>query len=65
MSYLSLDFLLYLSRWVVSAFAVMPVLYILVKYNCCKGKYEEYIHLILVQVFGAFIFFYIDQWIFS
>jgi len=65
MDYLSVHFALYLLRWVASAFVMMLPLYVLVKLQCCKGKYEEYIHLILVQIVGAFIFYNIDAYIFK
>ena len=64
-SYFSLTFGIYLFRWIVSAVVMMLPLYFLVKYNCCKGKYQEYYHLILVQIVGAFIFFNIDKFIFE
>jgi len=65
MDYLSANFALYLLRWIASAFVMMAPLFILVRYNCCKGKYTEYIHLVLVSIFGAFVFWNIDKWIFS
>lgn len=65
MDYLSIQFLIYLFRWILSAVVMMLPLYVLVRYRCCSGKYQEYIHLIIVQIIGAFIFFGIDKWIFS
>jgi len=65
MDYLSTTFLIYLLRWIASAFVMMIPLWFLIKFDCCKGKYQEYVHLVLVQVAGAFIFFYIDQYIFK
>ncbi len=64
MDYLTLQFGVYLLRWILSAIVMFIPLYLLVETNCCKGKYQEYIHLLLVQIFGAFIFFNIDKWIF-
>ena len=60
-----MEFILYLIRWIVSAFVMMLPMYFLVKQECCKGDYQEYIHLLLVQIFGAFIFYPIDKWIFT
>jgi len=66
MDYFSLYFLLYLLRWVISAFIMMIPLWFLVKIKCCYGnKYQEFIHLLIVQIIGAFIFFPIDYFIFS
>ena len=64
-SYLSNDFLIYLCRWIFSGFIMMIPLYFLVQFQCCKSKYQEYIYLIIVQIIGAFIFWYIDQLIFK
>ena len=67
-SYLSIDFLLYLMRWIFSAFVMMVPLYIINTYGLTSKiseKYKEYVDLILIQIVGAFIFWYIDQWIFS
>ena len=65
MSFISIKFLIYLTRWIISAFVMMIPLYFLQKYNCCEGKYKEYLHLIIIQIIGAFIFFYIDGFIFK
>jgi len=65
-SYFSIKFVIYLLRWIISAFVMMIPLYIINKFNLTKNfKYKEYIDLILVQIFGAFIFWYIDQLIFK
>ena len=65
-SYFSIKFVIYLLRWIISAFVMMIPLYIINKFNLTKNfKYKEYINLILVQIFGAFIFWYIDQLIFK
>jgi len=61
----SLTFLIYVLRWIISAFVMMIPLYFLQKYNCCNNRYQPYIHLVIVQIIGAFIFFYIDSLIFS
>lgn len=63
--YLTKIFLIYLFRWILSAFIMMLPLYILVKYDCCKGKYQEYIHLVIVSIIGAFIFYPLDLFIFK
>jgi len=66
MDYLSLNFLLYVGRWILSAFVMMPFIYLLIKYKCCiSNKYTEYIHLLIVQIIGAFIFYNIDKLIFN
>jgi len=65
MDYFSVTFFIYLLRWIFSAFIMMIPLYFLVKYDCCPSKYQEYIHLIIVQVIGAFLLFPIDTFIFS
>lgn len=60
------QFLIYLLRWIVSAFVMMIPLWFLIKIKCCYGnKYMEYIHLLIVQIIGAFIFYKIDAWIFK
>jgi len=65
-SYFCLDFLLYVGRWIFSAFVMMIPLYFINKYNITKRlKYKEYIDLIIIQIIGAFVFWYIDQWIFK
>jgi hypothetical protein len=63
--YFSIQFLIYIGRWILSAFVMMLPLWVLVKLNCCQGKYQEYLHLLVVQIVGAFIFFEIDKWIFK
>ena len=67
-SYLSYDFLLYVGRWIFSAFIMMIPLYYINKYNITSKineKYKEHIDLIIIQIIGAFVFWYIDQWIFK
>ena len=64
MDYLSFNFFIYLCRWILSAFIMMIPMYFLVKNKCCEGKYQEYFHLIIVQIIGAFIFYKIDFYIF-
>jgi len=65
-SYFSFKFLLYLLRWLLSAFIMIIPLYLINKFNLTKNlKYKEYIDLILVQIIGAFIFWYVDQLIFK
>jgi len=65
-SYFSFDFLIYVFRWIFSAFIMMIPLYLINRFKLTdKLKYKEYIDLILVQIIGAFIFFYIDFMIFS
>ena len=64
-SYFSFEFFLYLIRWVVSAFIMMIPLYLINHFKITeKFKFKEYIDLILVQIFGAFVFWWIDQMIF-
>ena len=63
--YLSIHFLIYLGRWIISAVVMLPFIYLLVRYKCCESKYKEYIHLIIVQIIGSFIFFEIDKYIFT
>ena len=64
--YLSIQFIIYLLRWIVSAFVMMLPLYILSRTKCCVGsKYKEYVYLVLVQIFGAFIFYMLDKFILS
>jgi len=66
MDYLSIHFMIYLGRWILSSFVMMAPLYLLVKYKCCIGsKYSEYIHLLLVQIIGSIIFYRIDYYIFK
>jgi len=64
-SYFSIDFLIYLGRWILSGIIMLVPLWYLIKTKCCEGKYQEYIHLILVQLIGSIIFWYVDQWIFK
>ena len=71
-SYLSIDFLIYVMRWILSAFVMMVPLYFINKFNLTekllskkyKG-YKEYLDLIIIQIIGAFIFWWIDQMIFK
>ena len=64
--YFTIQFLGYLLRWVVSAMVMFVPLWLLVKFECCsRSNYSEYIHLTIVQIIGAFIFFRIDKLIFS
>ena len=63
LDYGSVEFLIYLFRWIISAFVMMLPLFFLVKFKCCNGKYQEYVHLVIVQIIGAFIFYKIDKWI--
>jgi ABC-type glycerol-3-phosphate transport system permease component len=64
-SYFSVDFIIYLGRWILSGFVMMLPLYLLNKYTITSGKYKEYVDLIIVQIIGAFIFWYLDQIIFK
>jgi len=64
--YMSMNFLLYVGRWILSAFFMSLPLYFLVEYKCCNNsKYQEYIHLFIIQIIGAFAFYYLDAWIFT
>jgi ABC-type glycerol-3-phosphate transport system permease component len=62
MSYFSFHFLLYLGRWLLSAVVMFFPMWALHKYTNIKNKY--YI-LVLVQIYGAFVFYYLDAYIFS
>ena len=65
-SYFSFGFFLYLLRWIFSAFIMMIPLYFINRFKITeKFKYKEYIDLIIVQIIGAFIFWWIDQLIFK
>jgi ABC-type glycerol-3-phosphate transport system permease component len=65
-SYLSIEFFVYILRWIFSAFIMMIPLYLINKFKLTDNfKYKEYIDLILVQIIGAFIFWWIDQIIFK
>jgi len=63
--YFSFQFLLYLGRWILSALVMMLPLWLLIKIKCCSGKYQEFIHLVIVQIIGAIIFYPIDYLIFK
>jgi len=63
--YFNEQYLIYLFRWIISAIVMMLPLYLLVKFDCCKNKYQEYIHLLIIQVIGSFIFYPIDLLIFK
>jgi len=65
MDYLSTQFLVYLGRWLLSGVIMLLPLYMLIYFNCCKGKYQEYIHILILQIIGAFIFYPIDLYIFK
>ena len=60
--YTSIHFLMYVGRWVLSAFVMMIPLYLIKRYTKIKS---EYVHLVLVQIVGAFIFYKIDAYIFQ
>jgi hypothetical protein len=53
-------YLIYHLRWQVSAIVMMPVLYLLDRFNLALWA-----SLMLSQCFGAFIFWYIDWFIFT
>jgi len=65
--YFSFTFLLYLCRWILSAFVMMLPLFFIQRYKLTNrfGKYKEYIDLIIVQIVGAFLFFELDKYIFD
>jgi hypothetical protein len=54
------QFFIYLLRWIFSAFVMMIPLWVLQSHID-----NDYAKLILVQIFGAFVFFKIDEIIFS
>jgi ABC-type glycerol-3-phosphate transport system permease component len=65
-SYFSFNFLIYVFRWIFSAFVMMIPLYLINRIKLTdKLKYKEYIDLVLIQIIGAFIFWWIDQLIFK
>jgi len=62
MDYLSLQFIIYLARWITSGLVMLIPLYLLIKFECClQSKYKEYIHILILQIIGAFIFYPIDK----
>jgi len=67
MDFLTEQFGIYLSRWILSAFVMMIPLWVINKYNLTImfGKYKEYVDLVIVSIIGAFIFYNIDQYIFK
>jgi len=65
MDYFSFSFFIYFLRWILSGFLMLIPLYFLIKYNCCYNKYQEYIHIIILQAIGAFFFYPIDNFIFN
>jgi len=52
-----MQFIIYLIRWIISAFVMMPVLFILKDTN-------KYYSLLIAQIVGALIFYNIDKRIF-
>jgi len=60
--YLSWHFALYVGRWLLSAFVMMVPLYLIKTFTKIKN---EYLHLVMVQVVGAFIFYHLDAYIFK
>jgi len=65
MSYISEQYFIYLLRWLLSYVVMLIPLYLLVKTDCCKSKYQEYVHLLIIQVIGSFLFYPIDLLIFK
>ncbi len=59
--YTSLHFLLYVGRWILSAIVMMAPLYFIKKYTTITN---EYVHLIMIQIIGAFIFYQLDAYLF-
>jgi hypothetical protein len=57
--YLTKQFSVYVGRWILSAFVMMPPLWFF-----SKIIENNYINLLLVQIIGAFIFYRIDEYIF-
>lgn len=53
-------YLVYHLRWQVSAIVMMPVLYLLDRLNLAL-----WLSLMLSQCFGAFVFWYVDLFIFT
>jgi len=58
---LSKKFLIYVLRWLASAFVMMPFLFLVNEYITTN----QYVALCLVQIIGAFIFWNIDRAIFK
>jgi hypothetical protein len=58
--FLTKQFFIYLLRWILSAFVMMIPLWALQ-----PRISNDYVKLILAQIFGAFMFFKIDEVIFS
>jgi len=64
--YLTVTFGLYVGRWILSAVVMMPFLWLLIRLRCClTWRLGEYVHLLIVQVIGAFIFYRADQLLFG
>ena len=59
------EYFIYLGRWILSYFVLLVPLWLLMKWNCCNNKYQEYIHLFILQVVGSIIFYPIDKMIFK
>ena len=57
--YFTKRYVIYLIRWIISAFVMMPVMLFL------ESILPLWVNLIVGQVFGSIIFFKIDQWIFK
>jgi hypothetical protein len=57
--FLSKQYGIYLGRWVISAFVMMPIMILLESFLPLWGN------LIVGQIFGSLIFFKIDKWIFK
>ena len=60
--YTSLHFLLYVGRWIISAIVMMVPLYLIKRYTKITN---EYMHLLMIQIIGAFIFYHIDAYLFK
>jgi len=74
--YFSDQFIIYLFRWIISGIVMLLPLYFLIKYNCCditikinklnkSFNIKEYLHILILQIIGAFIFYPIDKLIFK
>lgn len=60
--YISWHFAMYVGRWILSAIVMMAPLYLIKRFTKTTN---EYFHLLVVQIIGAFIFYHLDAAIFK
>ena len=58
--YFEKKYLIYLIRWLISGFVMLPVMLILESYGLTL-----WLNLMIGQAFGSLIFYEIDKWIFK